>query len=180
VVSLTSSSIPVLKAADAIMPIQGAGAYFHDAIRDAANDLKKANAPRPVIVAFVAERGPEFSTYDHIRVAEFLQAAQASLWTITLQSRSLNGPDLGREVQAQGIERSHVLDDVTVQSGGENQPVLTSTALETTFARVAMLMTTAYDITYSRPEAMIPPKKRDVKLTDKPDLKLLAPKWGGK
>lgn len=180
VVALTSSTIPVLKAADAIMPIQGAGAYFHDAIRDAAKDLKSANAPRPVIVGFVAERGPEFSTYDHIRVAEFLQAAQATLWTITLQGRNLNGAPLGREVEAQGIERSHVLDEVTVQSGGTNQPVLTSTALETTFARIAMLMTNAYDITYSRPEALIPPKKRDVKLTDKPDLKLLAPKWGGK
>jgi VWFA-related protein len=178
--TLTSSRVLVLKAAGAVFPIQGSGAYFHDAVRDAATDLKKAGAPHPVLVGFVSERSPEFSTYDHIRVAEFLQAANASLWTITLQGRNLNGPPLGREVEAQGQERSQVLDDVTVQSGGTNEPVLTSTALETTFARIALLLSTSYDITYSRPEALIPPKKREVRLTDKPDLKLMAPRWGGK
>jgi hypothetical protein len=179
-VDYTSSPIALLRAAAAVFPIAGSGSYLHDAIREACTTLKKLHAARPVIVAFVDERSPEFSTYDHIRVAEFLQDARATLWTVTLQGRDLNSPaGSSTETEAQGIERSHVVDDVTVQSGGDNETVLTWTALETTFAKLATLMVAPYDITYGRPDMLIPPKRVEVKLV-RPDLKLMAPRWSGK
>src|SRR5262245_23782251 len=39
----------------------GAGAYFLEAILDVCKDLKKQEAARPIIVAYVTEDGPEFS-----------------------------------------------------------------------------------------------------------------------
>jgi VWFA-related protein len=175
----SQTPIPLLRAADGLFPAQGSGSYFNDSFRDIARAFTKANAVRPVIVAFVNDSGIEFSNSDHGRVADALQQSRAALWTVTLPDRQANSRGLGNADEAQArLERSRVINDLTTQSGGENVQIVATTAIAQAFVDVARLLSSQYDITYARPESMVPPKKVDVAVTRK-DTKLLAPRWGG-
>jgi hypothetical protein len=180
VVDYASSPIPLLRVADTVFPVRGAGAYFNDALRDVCQSLAKMGARRPVIVAFVDENGVEFSTLDHVRVDEALQATRAALWTITLPDRNAINRGINNPIDFKAREeRAQIVQDATDRSGGENLQLLAATALATTFTQVASLLASQYDITYARPESLVPPKRVNVSVS-RPDTKLLAPHWGGK
>lgn len=180
VAPFASTPIPILKAAASFFPAQGSGAYFNEAIRDASRALVKIDAKRPVIVAYVDENGPEFSNIDHTRVAQELQSSRAALWTVSMQDRNAADAGLGNPIDDTAKrERATIVNDLTSQSGGQNTPIFVTTTLSTTFTQVAHLLGSQYDITYARPESLIPPKKIEVS-TSKPDTKLLAPHWSGK
>lgn len=180
VVDFSATPIPLLRAADGLFPAKGSGAYFNDSIPEVSRALTKIGAKRPVIVAFVDENGVEFSTTDHGRVAQALQAARAALWTISVpdQNAANRGLGDGPDVLARQ-EREQVVNGLTYQSGGENVQLFVTSALSTAFTQVATLLGSQYDITYARPEALVPPKHIDV-ATSRSDVKLLAPHWGGK
>jgi hypothetical protein len=179
-VDYASSPIPLLRAADSVFPTRGSGAYFNDAVSDACRSLSKIGARRPVIVAFVDENGVEFSTLDHVRVEAALQATRATLWTVTLPDRNAVNRGLNNPLDFKAREeRSQILQDATDRSGGENLQVLATTALATVFTQVASLLAAQYDVTYARPESLVPPKRVDVAVS-RPDTKLLAPHWSHK
>jgi len=180
VVDYASSPIPLLRAADTVFPVRGSGAYFNDTVNDACRSLAKMGARRPVIVAFVDENGVDFSSLDHVRVEEALQTTRAALWTISLPDRNAINRGLSDPLDFKAREeRSQILQDGSDRSGGENVQVLAATALAATFTQVASLLASQYDITYARPESLVPPKRVDVAVS-RPDTKLLAPHWSGK
>ena len=180
VAPFASTPIPILKAAAEFFPARGSGAYFNEAVRDAARALAKLGATRPVIVAYVDENGPEFSNIDHTRVATELQQAHAALWTITRPDRNAANTGLGNPADNSArLERATILNDLTSQSGGQNTQVFATTTLATTFTDLAKLIGSQYDITYARPESLVPPRKIDVS-TSRSGAKLLAPHWSGK
>jgi hypothetical protein len=148
----------------------GSGAYFLEAVVEAAKEIDQADAARSAIVAVVIEDGPEFSGSSRTQVAEAVQRAGSSLWTIVLQAResSLTSPE--------ARERSQVLADVTKQSGGLNRPILTRTALASAFEGVAALLGAQQRITYGRPDTLIPPKTLEI-TTRRDGLRVLAPTW---
>jgi hypothetical protein len=123
-----------------------------------------------VIVAFVGESGPEFSTITHSRVAETLQAARASLWTVALQ-----GP-AGQAMYDEARERSPVLGDVARDSGGMTRVVLNRQGLEAGFRALGQALSAQLDVTYTRPDTLVPPKRIDVEVK-KPDTRVTAPRW---
>ena len=108
-----------------------------------------------MIVAFVDERGVEFSNLLHTNVAETLKNAGASLWTVTIQARNQN------------------------MGGGFNSVVLTPQALDGAFASVADQILGRLAVTYVRPEALVPPERIDVTVK-RPDVKLRVPRWAAK
>ena len=164
----------LLDAAKRIFPVMGSGAYFLQAITDACRDLRKREAPSPVIVAFVAEGGPEFSTELHSQVADALRAAGASLWAVTLQQGAAQST-----ATSAARERASVLGDVTGDSGGLNKPVLSGQSIEPGFNTVAALITSRYLVTYGRPESMIPPDKIEVTARRR-DVRVRASRWAGR
>lgn len=172
-VDYTSNPAVLSKGIDRLFSRTGAGAYFLEAIVETCQRLKKREARRPVIVAFVVEEGPEFSNLTHDRIQQALQEAGASLWAITMDSPAQN--QLSREAR----ERAIVLGDVTVQSGGMNKPLLTRQAIDGAFSSVAALLTSQYDVVYGRPESLIPPTRLEVTARRK-DVHLLAPRWTGR
>ena len=169
-VDYTNSAATLEKSVGRLFHRTGAGSYFMEAVQEACRDLRKREAQRPVIVAFVVERGPEFSSSVHQAVAESLKAVGASLWTIVLQegAQSLGTPELR--------ERAIVLGDVTRDSGGENKTLLSSQALESAFLARAAILTSRYDVVYGRPEALIPPTKMEVDVK-RQDVRVMAPRW---
>lgn len=179
VVDFSSTPIPLVRAVDTLFKVPGSGAYFNDSFRELSQAFAKLKATRPVVVAFVNLNSPEFSIADHARVAATLESAHTSLWAITIPATS--GADSLPDSQGRLArqEREQIVNDVASQSGGENLQVFVTTALATTFTQVASLLTSEYDITYARPETMIPPKSVVVAVS-RPGVKLLAPHWSGK
>jgi hypothetical protein len=164
---------PVQKEIARLFPVTGAGAYLLEAIGEAVAELRRRNAERPVIVAFVAEAGPEFSSQLEKQVSEALRSIGASLWTVTLQ---VGAQPMGT---TEARERARVLGETTRASGGTNDVLLTPQGLETAFSRLGTALTQRYAVTYGRPESLIPPDTIDVEVR-RADLRVRATQWAGK
>jgi hypothetical protein len=123
-----------------------------------------------VIVAFVVEDGPEYSTPTSSRVADSLKASGAQLWTIALQARSA---DLS---STEARERASVLTDVARRSGGDSRSVLTRQAIPQAFSRLAAQLQARYDVVYARPDALVPPEKLQVEVR-RGGTRVTAPGW---
>jgi hypothetical protein len=157
---------PALDAASKLFAIAGTGSYFLQAIGDTCKEFKKRGATSPIIVAFVAESGPEFSNESHEQISEALRGANASLWVITLSIA--DQPDRTTEEH----ERAQVLGGVTGDSGGMTRTVISTQSIDPAFSSLAAVLTSRYLVTYARPEQTIPPstvvvtsKRTDVRLT---------------
>jgi VWFA-related protein len=166
-----TSSLPVLKRGiERIFPRTGAGSYLLEAIIETANGQKKKLATRPVIVAFAVEDGPEFSTSTHKHVQDALKGAGASLWTIVM-------PDHGAQALSnEGRERALVLSDVATSSGGGTRSSLSKQAIDTSFRAIGALLTSQYDVTYGRPDSLVPPTKREISVT-RSGVRVWYPQW---
>ena len=171
-VNFTPTAPTIEKAVLQIFPVNGSGAYFLEAIGEAVRELRSRKAEAPAIVAFVAERGPEFSSVLEKQVTEALRSLRASLWVVTLQ---VNGQPLNT---TEARERARVLGDTTVQSGGMNDVILTPQALESAFARIAAQLTQRYAVTYGRPESLVPPDRVEVEVK-RPDAQVRVSRWAG-
>ncbi len=171
VVPATTSATTLAGGIDRLFGRKGSGAYLLQAITDAAKTLSKKDNPRRVIVAFDMEDGQEFSNDSHESVTTALQNAKVTLWSVVLQEH--RGQQMGPEAR----ERAIVLGDVTTASGGGNHAVLARQAIPKGLTWVATMLTSQLDVTYGRPESLIPPKKLEMDVTRK-DVKLWAPRWG--
>lgn len=163
----------VSRGIDRIALRPGSGATLLEAIDESARALERRKAQRPVIVAFVNEAGPEFGTLRHTNIATALQRANASLWTVVLTSRTGSGSSDAER------ERDMVIGDVTRQSGGHNQPILASQNIPGAFERLATQLASRWEITYGRPDTLIPPSKLEIRARDD-SRQVLAPRWAGR
>jgi hypothetical protein len=150
----------------------GSGSYFLEAITEAVKNLKKHQAARPVIVAFVSESSPEFSTQTRDQIAESLKSIGAQLWVAVLQGR---GANLSEEER----NRSAVIGDVTKLSGGTSDMLLSRLGIAQKIADIADRLTSQIVVTYSRPDALIPPERVDVAVK-RDGARVLWPHWTGK
>jgi hypothetical protein len=155
------------QAASRIFSIPGSGSYFLQALRDACQDLRKRAAPSPVIVAFVDEASPEFSTDTRKQIAAALQSAGASLWVIVRQDTA------NADRSPEGHERAAVLGDETVASGGMTRTILSPQSIEPAFEGVASLLASRYLVVYGRPDQTIPPASIEV-TSKRPDVRIIA------
>jgi hypothetical protein len=170
IVDFNPSFSAISRGIERIAPRPGSGATFLEAVVDTGRALRARKAQRPVIVAFVAEAGPEFGTLRHTDVARALQESGASLWTIVL-TQAGGGGDSDAE-----RERQMVLGDVTTQSGGKNRTILSSQNLSTAFSTLAGQLTSRWEITYGRADTLIPPKSLEISTRDN-NLRVLSPRW---
>jgi hypothetical protein len=181
-VDFTTSAPVILRAVGALFPRPGAGSYLLEALVNVSTALRTRPATRPVIVAFVVEEGPEFSTATEDTVVYSLRNAGATLWTIVLQARPVP-PDArgGQPAQTTTVERRDralVLTDDAIASGGGSRNILDRLALESAYVSIASRLTSQIDITYSRPDRLVSPRKLDVTVK-RPGVKVLAPRWAG-
>jgi hypothetical protein len=170
--AFTTHSSVLQDAIGKIFPISSAGAYFLEAVVELASDFRKRQIERPMIVAFIADDGPEFSSTGRNEVATALQRSNASLWTLVLQKGS---PNLNsREWQ----ERAQVISDVGLQSGGTTKTIISDLGIGPAFTWVASLLTSQYRVTYSRPESLVPPTRLEVEVK-RPNVRVAARRWIG-
>ncbi len=172
VVPATTSAVTLVKGVERLFARKGAGAYLMQAIDEAAHTLKKKEATRPVIVAFDVEDGTEFSNDSHESIENTLKNTKVTLWTVALQERR-GGPPITPEAR----ERAIVLTDVAVASGGASKALISRQAIPLGLTWAATMLNSQYDVTYSRPEQLIPPKTVDLEVTRR-DVRIAWPHWG--
>ena len=163
------SAIGVQTGIQRIFARTGSGSYFLEAILEAVKGLKKRQAVRPIIVGFLSETSPEFSPQPREQIADALKSIGAELWVITLQTRSISSTEEVRN-------RAAVIGDVTTMSGGTNDAMLSQLAIPQKFVDVAERLNGQLDVTYGRPESMIPPEHLEVAVK-RDGLRVLFPHW---
>jgi hypothetical protein len=173
-VPATSSATALGKGIERIFGRKGSGAYMLQAVSDAARILAKSQSARRNIVAFDIEDGPEFSNDTNQSITTALKNAKATLWTVVLQEQHGVAP-----VTPEARERAIVMGDVTRDSGGGNHPVLARQGIPPGMTWAATMITGQLDVTYSRPESLIPPDKIEVEVARK-NTRVWATRWGGR
>ena len=168
-VEFSSKTETVEQGAGKLFAVMGSGAYFMMAVRDAATDLKKRSATNPIILAFVAESGPEFSNDNRGMVRNALEQAGASLWTVVLESRD-------KDLTTEGRERDAVIYDISAQTGGLSRGAASPQGLDPVFESVGALIASRYLVVYARPDSTIPPKSVEV-ATKRPDVRVSWARW---
>ncbi|NQW03012.1 MAG: hypothetical protein HQ485_03195 [Acidobacteria bacterium] len=166
----SSSAVLLDRQINRLFATTGSGAYFIDAVIEAAAVLGKRGASRSVVVAYVDENGPEFSNRRSDYTFKAISAAHTSLWVVARQGFGSNAST------PENIERAMVIGDVTTRSGGRSSTVLNGTAIPARLTDVAVQLLGQFAVTYGRPESLVPPDQLEVKLTNS-DLRLAAPRW---
>ena len=157
----SSDPAALKKGIDRLWSLDGAGAYFLDAIVEVVQGFKKREAQRPVIVAIVIE-GRELSYRMYDQVLDPLRSSGAPLYAVMI-GQPVNG--LSDETRSRNI----VVDRGPTASGGAREQLLTSMALAGKLKQLADQLTHQYVVTYARPQTLIPPERVTVGTT-KPAL----------
>jgi hypothetical protein len=169
VADFTRLGATLIPAVDKVFPRTGAGSYLLDAIQETTRALARKEAARPTIVAIFAESGPEFSAATRAQIEAALKASRVALWTVFLQSSSAS---LSTEARA----RAEVTVEVAAASGGLARTVVSAQGLEPACRSVAALLLAQYDVTYARPETLVPPKDRQI-TTGRAGARVIASRW---
>ncbi len=146
----------VLQAIERIFPAPSSGSYLLQAIRDISTGFGKRDFERGVMVAVTTE-GQEFSDLNNQVVLRSLRDSGATLDVVVIQSSP--GPD-PREESVR--ERALLLDAGPRATGGRRVDILSSMGLEEALAKLARQLTGEYRITYTRPEALVPPETVEI------------------
>lgn len=168
----TSSAAVLTKDTSRLFPVTGAGAYLSDAIMDATKALKKVDNPRKAIVAFVDEGGQEFSNAVRQQVFDAVKNSGASVWIVVLESGG------AATETTEGRDRSAVIGDLPRQSGGMTLTILNKQGFPDKMKYLANQLGHEFEITYGRPDQLIPPSKLELTVSGK-NLTVAAPRWTG-
>jgi hypothetical protein len=127
------------------------GYYLLNGIIEITQGFRKREASRPVIVAIVGE-GPELSNRHPSQVLTPLRESGAALHVIALGTPSVG---IGDDV----TYRNTVVDEGPRISGGTRTQLLAASALPARLLQLANVLTSAYLVTYARPDSLIPPER---------------------
>jgi VWFA-related protein len=147
ITAYTSDPTQLQKGVQRIFSMSGSGTYLLDAIIEVSQGIIKRHSPRPVILA-IASEGPELSDRPFAAVLDPLHDSGAGFYVVIL----------GRP-ENRSHDRAVVLDGGTRTSGGRYENLLTGTALTGMLKQIARDLTNQYRVTYSRPQALIPPDR---------------------
>jgi Ca-activated chloride channel homolog len=167
----TTDTAKLRAAAKRIFPRQGAGAYLMDAIVEVSRGFQKREAPRGIIAVLVLDDEVEFSNRNYDNVVSELQKGRAALHVIALGSPSSNLNDEMRN-------RNQSIALGTERTGGRRDNVISLTAAAPKMKQLAAELINQYQLTYARPDTLIPPDKLEVTVT-KPGLTARAPNRTG-
>jgi VWFA-related protein len=159
-VASTTDTAALKKGITRIFDRTAAGAYLLDGIMDVSEGFTRRKASRPVIVAVTMDRvesreGVEFSNVHYEPVLKRLQASGAALHVLSVGSPASSMADEMRN-------RSMVIAEGTARSGGRRDQILAPSGITEALPRVAEELLNQYQVTYARPEALIPPEKLQV------------------
>jgi Mg-chelatase subunit ChlD len=134
-----------------LFPMPLSGMTLLDAITEISQGLARRETPRAVFVAVVTD-GVEFTNRYSRDVVSSIKRAGAALHIV----------GIGRFIHSEehGIrERSFLLTEGPIASGGELTTLLSPMGLEQAMLRLARDLSSQYKVVYGRPESLVPPEK---------------------
>jgi hypothetical protein len=129
------------------------GGQLMQGIYDAAQELEKREAPRPVIVA-LSVPGEEHTTVPARYVLDKLRDSGASLHVFLMESRAVRQMAPVSRPSAlleENMNLGEVLGDGSKQSGGRREEIVAATGVFAGLQRLAEDLIDQYEITYSLP-----------------------------
>ncbi len=161
----TTSKAQLTRAVERVFAQPGAGAYTLETILEQAQVVRKRDPARASIIV-ITSQGAEFSDRPPQMVMEALASSGAMLHVLELQETD-QAPPL-----TQGIrDRNVVFDRGTAETGGEREVVLANLSLRPMLMNVGHIATTQHEVTYARPDTLIPPRRVSVS-SAKPSLEV--------
>ena len=152
------------------------GGHLLSGISEAARDLRRREARRPVILA-VTVGGDEQSSLLARHVLDQLHQSRAALHVVFAESPAVRPAGVaGRpaDLLENNFDLSRVLGDGPKQSGGRRRDVLAAQAVQNEIQQVARELLRQYAITYARPAGAGTPGSLDVAATRR-GVKAVAP-----
>jgi hypothetical protein len=140
------------------------GGQLLEGISEAALDLRKLEAARPVIIALTVG-GEEHSTVSSDLVLDQLRKSAAVLHVFSVENsalRSTVAAQKPRDLLQENMHLNRVLGDGPKQSGGRHQSIVASTGFLTGLQNLATELTSQYQVTYSLPAGTKPNEKLNV------------------
>lgn len=159
----TTDTAALKKGITRIFDRTAAGAYLLDGIMEVSQGFARRKATRPVIVAVAMDvvegrEGVEFSNLHYDPVLKQLQASGATLHVLSVGTAASSLADEMRN-------RNMVIAEGTARTGGRRDQILTPSGIAEAMPRVADELLNQYQVTYARPEMLIPPEKLQVTVT---------------
>jgi hypothetical protein len=140
------------------------GGQLMQGIYDAAQELEKREAPRPVIVA-LSVPGEEHTTVPARYVLDQLRDSGASLHVFLMESRAARQMAPVTRPSAlleENMNLGEVLGDGSKQSGGRREEIVAATGVLVGLQRLAEDLIDQYEITYSLPAGVKPSDRLSV------------------
>ena len=120
------------------------------------------------MIVVVTTEGIDYSRHDAGQVLEALQASGVATHVIVLKDRASRGlRDAlvgGGDVADRLYQRDQVLNRGPRATGGQRRDLLISNALGDALDRLAGILTSQYEVVYSRPASLIPPEDIAVRM----------------
>ena len=121
------------------------------------------------MIVVVTSEGIDYSNHDSKQVLEALQASHVATHVILLKDRAntaaRNASRFGdRDLSDSLYQRDLVLDQGPRTTGGQRRDLLMSSALGDALDRLAGILTSQYEVVYSRPTSLIPPDEIAVRM----------------
>jgi hypothetical protein len=149
--SFSTDRAEIDKAIHRIFVQSNAGAYLLDAVDETTRGFIKRESPRPVIVVIGTE-GVEFSNLTDEQVLEQVRRSGAQLHVLQMLDGDSDFSDEERY-------RNLLVDRGTRETGGRRETLVTSLSLPSILRSLASELNGQFNVVYSRPESLIPPRK---------------------
>ena len=119
------------------------------------------------MIVIVTSEGIDYSKYGSEQVLEALQASQVATHAIVLKDRAttaLRASRIGAGVADSLYQRDLVLERGPRRTGGQRRDLLMSTATTKSLDLLAGILSSQYEVVYSRPASLIPPEQIAVRM----------------
>jgi len=159
-----------------VRPATPEGGQVLEGVSEAARELRRREARRPVIVVLTVG-GEEHSTQQARDVLDQLHASRAILSVVSAVNPALRRPAAASrpaDLLDSNFQLDQVLGDGSRQSGGRRRDVLATQALLTDLQEIALDLIGRYEVTYQRPQRNRPPQRLAVSVTRR-GVSVIAP-----
>ena len=152
------------------------GGQLLEGISEAANELRRREAKRPVIVAFTVG-GEEHSTVHSDHVLDQLRKSGAALHVFSVERSALRGTtSLGtpKDLLQENMHLSRVLGDGPKQTGGRHHSIVAAAGTLLSLQNLAAELTSQYQVVYTLPPGARRGERLNVSVKRK-GVNILAP-----
>ena len=170
-VDYTAKAEPLSEAINKLnaRPATNDGGQLLDGIAEAANELEKRKAPRPVILALTVG-GEEHSSLPAHHVLDKLRQSGAALHVLVVANtalRSQSNPTTAAGLLGENMNLSEVLGDGPKQSGGHRDEIVAATGITMGLQQLADELKHQYLVEYTLPDGVKPADKLSVSVKRK-------------